>query len=410
MGILISMTTQYDNYQYITSNGIIVPDTSTIQEQVEQDFKNALGQDLDTTPETPQGRLIQLITDYRTNTLAINAENANQINLRYATGRFLDAIGSFFGVSRIGAKSTRVLANVVGVQGTVIPQGSQAQTTDGDVFYAENSITIGSSGTANGYFLSLEKGAIPCDVNSLNTIVNAVLGWESINNTASAIIGINTENDIDFRARIEASRVSGISLMSAIKARLANVPNVLSSFAYDNYEDTSITYDGITIDPHSILVVVDGGTNQAVSEAIYKAKTGGTGYTAITGQSVSEQVIDGSYGVPYTVTFNRPDVIPFKVAIDVSRNVYTGADLEDNIKQAIIDWSKGLVNGVDGLKIGQNVSPYEIGAAVSAVIPEIYVKSVEIALVGQAFGTSELTFTIAEIGQIIESNITVTVI
>lgn len=409
MGISISMTTQYDNYEYITSNGIIVPDTSTIKEQVEQDFKNALGQDLDTTTETPQGRLIQLITDYRTNTLAINAENANQVNLRYATGRFLDAIGSFFGVSRTGATSTRVLATVVGVQGTVIPQGSQAQTTNGDVFYAENAITIGNTGTANGYFLSLEKGQIPCELNSLNTIVNAVLGWDSITNTINAIIGTNTESDTDFRARIQASRFTGISLMSAIKAKLSNVPNVLSSWAYDNSEDTSITYEGITINAHSIVVIVDGGTNQDIAKAIYEVKTGGTGYTAITGQSVTETVVDGSYNVPYSVTFNRPEFVPFKVKIEVVTNQYSGSDLEADVKKAIIDWSEGLISGVDGLKIGQNVSPYEIGAAVSQEIPEIYIKNVQIGLVNGSFSTNELTFTVAQVGQITEGNITVTV-
>ena len=89
------MTTQYDNYTYITSSGVIVPDTSSIQEQVNQDLLNVFGQDLDLTPETPQGRLSQCLTDYRTNTLAINAQNANQINLRYASGRFLDAIAAF---------------------------------------------------------------------------------------------------------------------------------------------------------------------------------------------------------------------------------------------------------------------------------------------------------------------------
>lgn len=203
---------QYDNYQYVTSTGLIVPDTSTIRDQVTQDFKNALGQDLDVTPETPQGRLIQLITDYRVNTLAINALNSNQINLRYATGRFLDAIGSFYGTERIASTSTRVLATVTGVANTVIPQGSQAKTTAGDLFYAENNITIGNSGTSTGYFLSLEKGPIPCEVNTLTQIVNAVLGWETISNSANAIIGTNVESDTDFRNRIQDSRFTGISL------------------------------------------------------------------------------------------------------------------------------------------------------------------------------------------------------
>lgn len=400
---------QYDNYTYVTSTGLIVPDTSSVYDQVVQDFKNALGQDLDVTPETPQGRLIQLITDYRSNTLALNALNANQVNLRYATGRFLDALGSFFGLERTAATSTRVLATVTGIPNTVIPQGSQAKTTLGNVFYAENEITIGANGSASGYFLSLEKGEIPCELNTLTQIVNAVLGWETINNSASAIIGTNIESDMDFRNRIQSSRFTGISLMQAIKTKLTNVENVLSSWAYDNYEDTPITYDGVTIAAHSICVVVDGGEDQDIAQALYTTKTGGTGYTSIPNQSVTIRVRDGAYNVPYDVTFNRPERVDFIVSITVRNVNYAGSDLVADVKNAIKDWANGLVEGVDGLKIGQNVSPFEISAAVSDQIPEIYVKNCQIALVGETLGTAELVFNVAQIGQITQGNITVTV-
>lgn len=410
MGILQSMTTQYDNYTYINSQGVIVPDTSTVQEQVTQDLVNVFGQDLDTTPETVEGRFIQCLTDYRTNTLAINAQNANQINLRYATGRFLDAIGAFFGLDRISATSSRVLATVTGVENTVIPAGSQAKTTNGDIFYAENDIIIGLTGSATGYFLSLEKGQIPCSAHSLNKIVNAVLGWETIDNTASATEGTKQESDDDFRQRIEDARYKGISLLEAIKAKLVNVENVKSCFAYDNYTNQTITYDGVDIDAHSLVVIVDGGANQDIAEAIFKAKTGGTGYTAISGQSVTVNVVDGAFNVTYPVTFNRPEIKAFKISIQVKNISYEGSDLAGDIKAAIINWANNKVEGVDGLKIGQNISSFEIAAAVSQQIPEIYVKDCKTAFIGGTLSTSELTITIAQIGEIEESNITVTVV
>lgn len=411
------MTTQYDNYTYITSQGVIVPDTSTVQEQVTQDLINVFGQDLDTTPETVEGRFIQCLTDYRTNTLAINAQNANQINLRYATGRFLDAIGAFFGVDRIAATSSRVLATVTGIENTIIPAGSQAKTTNGDVFYAENDITIGYNGTATGYFLSLEKGAILCDTGTLTTIVNAVLSWETINNTESATLGTKQESDNNYRARIVQSRNTGISLLEAIKSRLVSVDNVNSCFVYDNYTNQTITYDGISIDAHSIVVIVDGGADADIAEAIFKTKTGGTGYTAITGHSTTVNVTDGSFNVTYPVTFNRPEQKPFRISIQVKNNNYSGDDLEQDVKDAVINWGKNLVEGVDGLKIGQDISSFEIAAAVSQQIPEIYVKDCKTAfLSGGSLSTSELTITIGEIGHIgaigdePEDYITVTVV
>lgn len=404
------MTTQYDNYTYITSQGVIVPDTSTVQEQVTQDLINVFGQDLDTTPETVEGRFIQCLTDYRTNTLAINAQNANQINLRYATGRFLDAIGAFFGVERYAATSTRVLATVTGIENTIIPAGSQAKTTDGNVFYAENDITIGYTGTATGYFLSLEKGEIPCDSGTLTTIVNAVLGWETINNGSSGTLGTKQESDNDFRLRIEQSRYTGISLLGSIKSRLVNVPNVKSCFVYDNYTNATIIYDGVSIDAHSIVVIVDGGAEADIAEAIFKSKTGGTGYTAISGFSKSVTVTDGAFNVPYTVIYNEPDRKEFAVSIQVKNVNYDGDNLVQDVKDAIMNWSQNLVEGVDGLKIGQDISSFEIAAAVSQQIPTIYVKDCKTKFAGGSFSTSELTITIAEIGKLDEEDITVTVV
>mgnify|MGYP006974687605 CR=1 FL=1 len=45
-------------YSYINSSGVIVPDTEDLQSEVEQEYKDTFGEDLDVTPETPQGRLI----------------------------------------------------------------------------------------------------------------------------------------------------------------------------------------------------------------------------------------------------------------------------------------------------------------------------------------------------------------
>lgn len=400
----------YDNYTYVNTSGIIVPDTSAVQEQVVADFKTALGQDLDTTPETSQGRLIQLTTDYRVNTLGINAQNANQINLRYATGRFLDAIGAFFGLQRISATPTRVLATLTGTPNTVILAGAQAQSEAGDIFYLENNTTIPNSGNIDSFFISEQVGQIPCEVDTLNKIISQQIGWETINNNSNPIIGLPQESDNSYRVRIEASRFKGISLMRAIKSKLANIPNVLSSFARDNGEKEPIVYDSVTIDGNSIVVVVDGGSDNDVANAIYQAKTGGAGYTAIPSQSTVVTVTDGAYGVNYPITFNRPSRQSFDVNITVKNVNYTGTSIVNDVKNAILDWASGDIEGVDGVKIGQSVSPFEISAAVSQVIPTIYIKNCLICLHGGTPIAAEIPFTISQIGELDENNITVVVV
>lgn len=397
-------------YKYNTEQGIIVPDTDEVQTDVENEYLSAFGSDLDLSASTPQGRLIEMETLARQQAIGLCALVANQINIDYATGQYLDAIGAFYGISRLGATSTRVLATVSGVAGTVIPAGSIAETDAGDRFYCENETTIPNGGSTTTYFLSEELGEIPCATNTLTHIVSQIIGWESvINNIAAADIGQEIESDLDYKIRIKNTRYTGTSLIQSIQGALNQVENIKSSFVYDNGTNAAITYQDISIPAHSILIVVDGGTNMDVATAILNKKSSGSGYTTISGQSVTVNVPDGAYGVNYPVTFNRPEQLVFDISIDVNQNTYTGSDLSQAVKDAIISWANGDVAGVDGLKIGQNVSPYEIGAAVSDKIPQIYVKSVKICLHGGTPAATELTCTVGQVYTISESNITVTV-
>ena len=152
------------NYIFLDNNGVIVIDTANVKETVQQEFKEALGETLVLDDSTPQGRLIDMETNARTDVIKNNALIANLFNIKMAFGIALDALGANFGVERVAATSTKVTATITGVDGTVIPAGSQASTQSGFIFYAENNITIPESGTTTAVFLSQQKGEIPCPV------------------------------------------------------------------------------------------------------------------------------------------------------------------------------------------------------------------------------------------------------
>jgi hypothetical protein len=327
-------------YTQLTDKGLTIPDTSGILDGVQTEFTGAFGYEMDvTTPETPQGRLIETISSERASVLSINAENMNQLNLDYATGVFLDAHGTFFRVERIGARSTRVLATVSGVYGTVIKARSVAKTTDDDQFYAENDISIPASGSTTAYFLSVEKGPIPCDTGTLTSIVSSTSsGWETISNTSPAIIGNDRESDTEYRARIKASRYSGTSFSESIASEVNKVDNLKSSFVYDNGTAIPFEYDeSITLDAHSVVVVADGGTNLDIAEAIYRKKSGGCAYTRI-GKGTIEfsglpsdddtVTVDGQ-DYTFKTTLTSPDV-SYEVLIGGSASAASG-----NLKKAI---------------------------------------------------------------------------
>ena len=184
-----------DYYKYNSQQGVIVPDTGDVQTDVENEFQANFGADMEMSASSPQGRLVEMETLSRVGVIAFCALIANQINIDYATGQYLDAIGAFYGVSRKGATQTRVLATVTGVAGTIIPAGSIAKTTAGDQFYMENEKTIPVVGSTTSYFLSVEYGAIPCATGTLTSIVSQTVGWETVSNPAAANIGSDMESD-----------------------------------------------------------------------------------------------------------------------------------------------------------------------------------------------------------------------
>lgn len=397
-------------YSYINGTGTIVPQTSEVLEGVRNDWRAVFGEDFSVEPSTPQGRIMELMAATRIFALGACALAANQMNINLASGQFLDSLGTVFGVSRKEAARTRVLVSLGGVPGTVIPAGALAKTQEGDSFYLENDATIGSDGSASAYFLSSETGAVPAPAGSLSKIVSQVLGWETVSNGSAGQMGSAAESDYDFRVRIKDSRYRGTSLVGDIKSALNSVPNIKSSYIYNNGSSQTVQYDGVSIDPHSVLIVVEGGEDQAVAEAVFSKISGGCGMTAISGQSVVESVADGAYGTNYPITFNRPRQVPITVQISVRNDGYSGQDIADAVKEAIVGWSNWQVEGIDGVEIGAPVSPFGIASVVTAQIPALYVSNVLIAKDGGAPAAQEIDFTVAEIAVFSEENITVNIL
>lgn len=391
---------------YIEQNGVLVPDTSSLLEDVKSEYKQALGEDLDTSSATPQGRLIEAETLARKGVLDNCAKVANTINPLSSFGKFLDALCALTGTYRRQATKTQVLATISGQPGATIPAGSQAKTEAGDLFQIVNSYTFTESGTANRYFEAVETGPVPCVVGTLNQIVSPVIGWETITNPAAAVIGQETESDTKLKQRRTNDLFKGTALLQSIKSAILGVPGVLSCFGVENYDNISKTVAGKTIPAHSIWFVVDGGADEDVANALFDNKSLGCGYVGDVSVNIT-----GEFGQTYSVKFDKPTYVPVETTITVKNPTSTSAeDIQDQVKKAVEAWALGSVQGVDGLSLGTNVSPFEIAAAVSAQIPDLFVSNVTIAEQGETQGTSNIEIAENEKATIEEEDITVVVV
>ena len=361
-------------YSYINSQGVIIPDTSTIKDEVEAEYKSVYGADFVVDSSTEQGRQIDAEITSRMSVVRNNATVANQINPNLAEKNFLDAIYALSNGERDQAERSTVICTCTGIQGAIIPKGNRVQDVNREEWVAANAIVIPASGTVNASFISVNYGPITAGPGEVNIIIDGVLGWETVNNSANAVAGKLEQNDVSTR-RQRKVELAGNALNNtlAIITAISALENVASLSFRENYSDSILIIDGVTMGPNSTYVCVDGGINLDIATAYYKARSGGSGFNGNT----SIIVTDPNSLQQITVKFDRPSDKPKLVRITVKSGV--GIDPVDDIKNAVVNYANGLVDGEDGFIVGGNVSAFEIAAAVNDQVASIFVSKCEIA-------------------------------
>lgn len=93
-------------YRFMSDRGVVIPETSQILEGVKQWMREVVfpDKDIDLSPQTALGRIVEAIALLFVDILGINAQNANGFNPDLATGEQLDSIGRLFGLLRLEAE------------------------------------------------------------------------------------------------------------------------------------------------------------------------------------------------------------------------------------------------------------------------------------------------------------------
>lgn len=395
------------DYNFVSSRGVVVPDTATTRAQVEAEWREAFGQDLDVSPDTPQGVLITAEVESRDAVARNNAEVANQINPDIASGIWLDAIWRLTGGYRRPATPSMLQGVQFGGQpGTLIPAGSEAAVADsGERFATVADITLDGAGVATGTMQSVNLGRIACPVGALDTIATTVLGWETVNNPVAAIVGTGEESDFASRQRRRNTlALQGISLSEAVTSRLYAVDGVRSLVFRENILPTSEVIDGITLAPHSIYACVSGGDDADIAQALLETKTAGAAWNG----SVLVNVIDPFSGQTYPVRFERPTPVLLYIRVTVRA---TPLDAESLVRNAIINYANGLNDGEPGFAVGEDVSPFELAGAINQAEPRLFVMKVEISTDGGlTYTTNDAVIDITKVATVTSGSISVVVV
>jgi len=401
------------NYDYIEETGTIIPQTSNILGETQQEYKEVFGDDLNVAPSTRQGRLIAAETLSRSSVVRNNAALANQINPNLSGGIALDAIIALTNPEGRDSASSTFVASVdlAGVPGTIIPALSVAQTPAGDRFVSLTTVTLDVGGNATVDFQSEVEGPIPCGIGQLTSIVDGPLGWETVNNTIAGVLGTDRQSDVSAkRVRRNTLATQGTALSEAIISGLSNpliTPGVRSVAFRENPTDAPVIIDNVNLVANSIWACVDGGTDIDIANTLLNRKNGGCNYN---GSVVVNDVVDPSSGQLYDISFERPTDVPVIVRATVQVNEAL-QDPETEVRQAILDYANQLLPNFDGFVVGNNVSPFQISGAVTQEVSGIFVAMMEVSLAAPvSWQTTEIPLEIFEQASIGSNDITVIVL
>lgn len=393
------------DYNYIEDTGVIVPDTSTLQSDVQNEFRTALGADIIVTENTPQGVLIAAEVSARAGVLGNNALLANQINPNIAGGVFLDAIWQLTGGQRYAATRS-VIAGVVlgGLPNTTIPAGSLARLADGTEFESTGAVILDSLGAGMTTFQAVDAGPVAVNPGQLNEIVTGILGWDSITNPNAATVGRSEETDLASRQRRRNTlSLQNVALPEAITSALYDTPNVRSLAFRENVTSSAQVIDGVSLKPHSVFACVDGGTDADVAAVLLANKSLGADWNGDT----AVNVLNGSTGQSYPVQFQRPEAVNIMVRATV-KNQGTPADVGPPVRQAVLDFAAGDIDGEAGFVVGANVSPFELAGAIAREVPAVYVQKVEVSLeTPVSWSTNEILVSLYQVARVSAENIIV---
>ena len=265
-----------------TAAGVVAPETSEIKADVQALFVKAFGSGLVLDDSTPQGYLIDGITNIIAQKNADMLLLINQFNPAFASGIWQDALGNLYFLQRKSATPTIVQCVCTGLPGTVIPGldnpngAAQAQNGDGDIFVCTSSGTISASGSVTLQFQSAKLGEIPAPANSVDRIYRQIQGWDTINNPAAGVLGTNKESRIEYENRRKNSlALYATGSREAVYSRVFNVTNVTDVIVVENDSSESVTIQGVELVRNSIYVIANGGDNTEIAEAIRNSKSGG---------------------------------------------------------------------------------------------------------------------------------------
>lgn len=384
----------------LSATGFLPKDLQLILSEIRGDFQAQFGTSINLASRSFLGQLSGLMSEREALLWEMMLAIYRAFDPDASVGDALDSLSAITGTIREGATSSLVTETMIGTPGTVLSAGrivsvvdlgtqfqtlsdvtiatvagwvastayslGQFTTNSGKVYIC---ITAGTSagsggpsttssditdGTVHWKHLGTGTGAVQVIAEAtvtgpivavsgtLTTIETPVGGWNAAINLLDADEGRDVESDADLRIRRnEEVTGEGNGTVDAIRAGvLRRVPETTTVTVFQN---TTMVTDGDGLPAKSVEVLVRGGDDQDILEAVFSE----VGAGIETYGNTSGTVVDSS-GTSWTVKFSRPDEVEIYITVTL-RVILTefAGDGSDQAKAILVALGDSYDIGLD---------------------------------------------------------------
>lgn len=315
----------------LDATGLTTDTLPEIVADITAGMQNIYGSDINVASNSPDGQLINIVAQQCIDNRELATSVYNSFNPDRAVGTVLDERVAINNVVRQAGTYTiqpidLVVSQTVSLQGLDgqfnNPNGTGYTVQDdaGNQFILIDTVTLTTGAHTGINFRAALLGQIETTIGTIINPVTIIAGITSINNSSSALtVGQDEETDAELRIRRAKSvALSANGYLNGLLGIVLALPGVNSAVLFENV--TSIT-DANGIPGHGIWLIVEGGANTDIGNAIYNRKS----YGANMRGAVEVDIATPSGGI-FRALFDRPTAVPLYIKFNIQKTTGNAFD------------------------------------------------------------------------------------
>lgn len=324
----------------IGPDGITIQTNAEITADLVAGMQAIYGPDINVDQNSPDGQMLGLVAQEATDLRELLVQTNASFDPDQAVGALLDQRVAINNIARNGGTFT-VQPISITTNATVTLQGLDDNYSDingtgytvqdgsGNQFILAATTTF-TAGTTVANFRAKAIGDVSVPINTIVNPVTIITGVTGVNNPTAAIsVGQNQETDAQLRVRRQQSvALATTGYLNGLLGKILNLSGVTKAKAYQNNTDVT---DGDGTLPHTMWLVVAGGSNDDIADTIYTTINGAGMRGAVTKAitTPSGSVFTAKWDVPVSASL----YIDFTIQTTVSGTSFNLTAIKDYIAE-----------------------------------------------------------------------------